>query len=141
MATLRGDWVKRSFNGGLSAVFLLLPALALAHHGSVSSYNVAKLVTAEGKVTEFRWRNPHVWIFFDVRDAKGNVVNWGAETHSPATCRDQDGWSKSTLQPGDRITISIFPANNGTPRGLLARIVFKGRVILDDVPRDRPGAR
>ncbi len=141
MATLRRGCVKANFCFRLSAALLLIPALAFAHHGSASSYNVAKMLTMEGRVTEFRWRNPHVYIFYDATDAKGAVVNWGAETHSPIICRDEDGWTKSTLQPGDRITISIFPANNGTPRGLLAKIVLNGKVILDDVPRERRGGQ
>ena len=80
--------------------FWRFPGVAFAHHGSVVSYDTNKLVTVEGTVTEFRWRNPHVYVMYDVKDAEGNVVNWGAETHSPIVCENQDGWTKSTLKPG-----------------------------------------
>ena len=94
----------------------------------------------EGTVTEFQWRNPHVYILYDVKDAQGNVVTWGAETHSPVVCEDQDGWTKSTLKPGDKITISVFPSKINTPRGLLAKIVSNGKAIIDDTGRGRqPG--
>ena len=121
----------------LAVCFLLTAVLmvgspVLAHHGSGVSYILNKGVTMEGTVTEFRWQNPHVYIMYDVKDAQGNVVTWGAETHSPIVCEDEDGWTKSTLKPGDKITITVYPSKISTPRGLLAKIVFNGKVIIDD---------
>jgi Family of unknown function (DUF6152) len=121
----------------LFAVTLMVSGPLFAHHGSGISYDMGKTVTAEGTVTEFRWQNPHVYVMYDVKDAQGNVVNWGAETHAPVVCEDQDGWSKSTLKPGDKITIVVFPSKIGTSRGLLAKIVLNGKVIIDDTGRGR----
>jgi hypothetical protein len=106
-----------------------------AHHGWGVSFDTSNMVTTEATVTEFQWRNPHVYVMYDVKDAQGNIVNWGAETHSPVVCQHQDGWTRSTLKPGDKITISIFPSRVGTPRGLLAKIVLNGEVIIDDTTR------
>jgi Family of unknown function (DUF6152) len=119
----------------LAAALLMISGVTFAHHGSIVSYDINKIVSMEGTVTEFQWRNPHVYVMYDVRDAQGKVVNWGAETHSPIVCENQDGWSKSTLKPGDKITISVFPSKVGTARGLLAKIVFNGKVIIDDTGR------
>ena len=123
----------------LPVVLLTFSGLSFAHHGSYISYDITKMITTEGTVTEFQWRNPHVYVMYDVKDAQGKVVNWGAETHSPIVCENQDGWTKSTLKPGDKITISVFPAKIGTARGLLAKIVLDGKVIIDDTGR-RPEA-
>jgi hypothetical protein len=120
---------------GLAAALVTFSGLAFAHHGSVVSYDTNKMITVEGTVTEFRWRNPHVYVMYDVKDAEGNVVNWGAETHSPIVCENQDGWTKATLKPGDKITISVFPSKIGTSRGLLAKIVLNGKAIIDDTGR------
>jgi hypothetical protein len=120
---------------GLAAALVTFSGLAFAHHGSVVSYDKNKMITVEGTVTEFRWRNPHVYVMYDVKDAEGNVVNWGAETHSPIVCENQDGWTKATLKPGDKITISVFPSKIGTSRGLLAKIVLNGKAIIDDTGR------
>jgi hypothetical protein len=116
----------------LFTAVLMVGSPVLAHHGSGVSYILNKGVTMEGTVTEFRWQNPHVYIMYDVKDAQGNVVTWGAETHSPIVCEDEDGWTKSTLKPGDKITITVYPSKISTPRGLLAKIVFNGKVIIDD---------
>jgi hypothetical protein len=126
---------KLSICFGLAAALLMISSLTFAHHGSIVSYDITKIVTMEGTVTEFQWRNPHVYVMYDVKGAQGNVVNWGAETHSPIVCENQDGWSKSTLKPGDKITISVFPSKIGTARGLLAKIVLNGKVIIDDTGR------
>ncbi len=116
----------------LFTAVLMVGSPALAHHGSGVSYILNKGVTMEGTVTEFRWQNPHVYIMYDVKDAQGNVVTWGAETHSPIVCEDEDGWTKSTLKQGDKITITVYPSKISTPRGLLAKIVLNGKVIIDD---------
>jgi Family of unknown function (DUF6152) len=119
----------------LATSILAFSGLTFAHHGSVVSYDMKKIMTLEGTVTEFQWRNPHVYILYDVKDAQGKVVTWGAETHSPIVCENQDGWTKSTLKPGDKITISVYPSKIDTPRGLLAKIVLNGKVIIDDTGR------
>ncbi len=126
---------KLSICFGLIAALLTFSGLTFAHHGSIVSYDINKIVTMEGTVTEFQWRNPHVYVMYDAKDAQGKVVNWGAETHSPIVCENQDGWTKSTLKPGDKITISVFPSKIGTTRGLLAKIVLNGKVIIDDTGR------
>jgi hypothetical protein len=122
---------------GVAAALLMTSDLTFAHHGSGISYDMTKMVTMKGTVTEFQWKNPHVYILYDVKDDKGNITNWGAETHSPVVCEDQDGWSKSTLKPGDQVTMSVFPSKIGSTRGLLAKIVLNDKVIIDDVSRGR----
>jgi len=104
-----------------------------AHHGSRVSYELdpAKELTMTGTVTEFRWANPHVYILFDVMDDKGTVTHWGAET-SPPYMLAKHGWSKGMFKPGDQITISVFPSKAGTPVGLLSKISFNGKQLLDD---------
>ncbi len=36
----------------------------------------------KGTVTEWVWANPHCWLKFDVKDDKGNIVHWVAETNN-----------------------------------------------------------
>ena len=115
---------KLSIGFGLAAALVMISGVTFAHHGSAVSYNLGKMVTMEGTVTEFQWRNPHVYILYDVKDDKGNVVNWGAETHSPVVCENDDGWTKNTLKPGDRVTIVGNCAKNGSHTTRLSKIVL-----------------
>jgi hypothetical protein len=76
---------------------------------------------------------------FNVTDEQGKVVTWGAETH-PTTflVRNEVGGvavplSASSIKPGDRVTVTMFPSRVGAPRGLLAKLVTAdGKVLLDD---------
>ena len=85
-----------------------------------------------GTVTEFSWTNPHVSLFFDVKDANGKVVNWAIEMNSPGVLA-QAGWTKRTFKAGDQITITVRPAKAGTPVGLINRaqpVIVNGKQVL-----------
>ena len=99
--------------GSVAAILLFSCALALAHHGN-SAYDETVRVTIKGKVTEFVWTNPHSQIYLDVKDKSGKTVNWGVETNSPAILT-RAGWTRSSIKPGDEITIILCPAKNGAP--------------------------
>jgi len=113
--------------------------VASAHHGSAISYDLSKQVTLTGVVTEWVWKNPHCFVMFDVTDEQGKVVGWGAETH-PTTFLVRNEvkglpvpLSATSIKPGDRVTVTLFPSRVGAPRGLLAKLVdADGMVILDD---------
>jgi hypothetical protein len=102
----------------------------LAHHGNVAYEN--KIVAfKQATVTKFLWSNPHSLIDFDVKDDKGNVVHWVCETASPEALK-LIGWSKSSLAPGDVITVYMYVAKNGNPAGRLNKIVLSDGSTLHD---------
>jgi hypothetical protein len=107
-----------------------------AHHGN-SAYDEEHWVTLTGTVTEFLWTNPHCQIFLDVKDPKGNVVNWAIESQSPGILK-RNNWTRTSVKPGDRITITLAPAKNGAPVGFSGnkdgKIVFPdGQILKMDV--------
>jgi hypothetical protein len=118
----------------LLACLMTICVPVFAHHGSAVSYTIDlnKLITMKGTVTSFEWANPHVYLMYDVKDEKGNVVHWGAETHAPSVLSDEDSWTRNTFKPGDEITITVFPSRVGAPRGLIAKIVLNDKVLIDD---------
>ena len=87
----------------LTAVIFAVVAIAVplsAHH----SWPVGnQLVTVKGTVTEFMWANPHPMINLDVRNKDGVIEKW--QVGGPAINRmEANGWSKTTVKPGDVIT-------------------------------------
>ena len=109
---------------------------AWAHHGN-SAYDEEHWITLTGTVTEFLWTNPHCQIFLDVKDPKGSVVNWAIESQSPGILR-RNNWTRTSVKPGDRITITLAPAKNGAPVGFSGnkdgKIVFPdGQILKMDV--------
>ena len=102
----------------------------LAHHGSAAYENKVSEFK-QATVTKFAWSNPHSLVEFDVKDEKGNVVHWVGETASPEALK-LIGWSKSSLAPGDIVTVYIYAAKTGNPAGRLNRVVLADGTILHD---------
>jgi len=100
----------------------LFGAVIAAHHSQPGFDPNDKPITIKGTVAEYRWRNPHVLIFWDVKDDNGNVVRWVGEFGSISTCLSR-GMSKTTFKPGEEIALTGIPAHAGTPVLQLRKIV------------------
>jgi hypothetical protein len=111
----------------LLSAWLLLATGAVAHHGTFVSYDADHPVTMKATVTEFHFTNPHIQLYFDVKDASGNVVHWSAEGPDPAVLVAA-GWGRkktiSALSPGAEVTITLGPARNGKPVGTMSNVVL-----------------
>jgi len=93
-----------------------------AHHGN-AAFDTGKKVTLKGTVTEWVWANPHCWLKFDVKDDKGNVAHWVAETNNAPDMIER-GWSMRSFKPGDEITVTVEPVKNGNPVGRVLSVVL-----------------
>jgi hypothetical protein len=123
------------------SILLIVSTLAVcgplwAHHGN-SAYDEEHWITISGTVTEFVWSNPHCEIFMDVKDDKGTVVNWAIESQSPGILR-RNNWTRTSVKPGDQITVNFAPAKNGAPVGFTGnkngKVVFPdGRILRMDI--------
>jgi hypothetical protein len=107
---------------------LVFSGPTVAHHGN-AAYDLDNPITIHGTVTEFVWSNPHVQIYFDVRNGKGAITHWACETVSPGML-SRRGWTKSELRPGEEITITLGPAKSGAPVGFALKIVLADGTIL-----------
>ena len=91
---------------------LSISGSAFAHHGT-ANYDMTKVVTVKGTVTDFQFINPHTLILFDVKNDQGVIEHWQAEATSPNHLV-RAGWSKDIIKAGDQISISGFRAKNGS---------------------------
>ena len=98
----------------VAAVAVLAAGTAAAHHSFSAEYDDKKPLKVTGTVTTMKWSNPHAWIYVDVKDKSGKVVNWAFETGG-ANALYRRGWRKQDLVPGTVVTIDAFQARNGTP--------------------------
>jgi hypothetical protein len=85
---------------------LIVSGPMFAHHGT-AAFDTKNVVTVKGTMTDFRFINPHVQLFFDVKNDKGEVEKWQAELTAPNKL-SRAGWTKYTLKPGDAITASGY---------------------------------
>jgi hypothetical protein len=92
-----------------------------AHHSWPVSRS--KLVTVKGTVMEFEWANPHPMITLEVRTDDGKTEKW--LIGGPAINRmEANGWTKTTVKPGDVITGTGYQFSDGQKIIRLERIVF-----------------
>jgi len=103
-------------------VSLATPAL-LAHHGRGASFDMNKQVTLKGTVSRVDWRNPHVVIHMDVKDAGGTLVTWAFE-NAGVSQMAQAGYNRNTLKLGQEITAVVNPAANGSPTAIVVKVVL-----------------
>lgn len=92
-----------------------------AHHGFDTEYDANKKVTLTGVVSKVEWLNPHMRVYVDVTDDKGNVTTWNLELTSPNTVQRQ-GWGKNDLLPGEKVTFTGFGGKIVETRGSLLSI-------------------
>jgi hypothetical protein len=105
----------------LVLLILLVSVPLAAHHGTAAVYDMSKSVTLKGTVTMFKFVNPHVLVYFDV-PAKDGVVNWLGEGPNVINWT-RTGWNRNSIKAGDQVTVTLYPAKNGKPEGVLAKMV------------------
>ena len=104
----------------------------LAHHSN-SAYQVDEIITLTGTVTEWRWSNPHTWLFMVVEDENGEQQEWAVEGRAPGIL-GRAGWDRSVLQAGETVTVHASPAKDGSPVGIIARVTKADGTILGNRP-------
>jgi hypothetical protein len=121
---------------GIFAAFILAGVLLLgssplsAHHGT-SGYDMDKDTVLKGTITQFDWTNPHGEIHFDAPDANGATQGWIVECGPPSRLVET-GWTRHSLSSGDHVTLYFHAAKNGSPRGILVKVVLENGQALEN---------
>jgi hypothetical protein len=116
-----------------STLALAAPVTTADAHHSFAMFDKGRKIVVTGQVKEFQWVNPHTWIQLVTVD-RGRQVEWSIEGRSPNVL-SRRGWARTTLNPGDRISATIYPLKNGKPGGAIISIRFAdGRVLDADTP-------
>ena len=111
----------------LIASFFATPILG--HHGFASIFDMDSVLTFQGTVSRYDWRNPHVYIYVET-NATGESVEWQLEG-DPTPIMMRSGWTPSILSPGDFITIRAHPDRNSQRNhGLLTSLTKEDGVFL-----------
>jgi hypothetical protein len=121
------------------AMSLLMHSVpGLAHHSDVA-YGSTSIDLKNATIVKIVWANPHGLLSFDVKDETGAVTRWNTEMGSPSAMFAV-GWTKNSIAVGDVVTITVFPARNGTRLGRMARIAYSDGKVLNYRATDRPPA-
>ena len=109
-------------------VFVILALVSVvvplsAHHSWPVSYD--RLVTVKGTVLEFTWANPHPMMTLEVQTTDGRAEKW--QIGGPAINRmEANGWTKTTVKPGDMLTGIGYQFSDGQ------KVIRLERVVLAD---------
>ena len=98
-----------------AAVVLAAGAVTRAHH-SHAMFDMTREVSVTGTVTSFSYRNPHVFLYLDVKSGDGKVTPWSVEM-SNISNMERRGIYRSTFKPGDQVTVKLNPLHDGRPGG------------------------
>ena len=118
---------------GLAIAAILLSAIPAISHHSNSAYEVEKIVTLTGVVKEWKWSNPHTWLYLTVDDGKGGKAEWAVEGRAPGVL-GRAGWDRTILKPGEKVTVHMSPAKDGSHVGIIARVTKEDGTILGNNP-------
>ena len=106
------------------AIALLVAVVPLSAHHSWP-VDMSKLVTVKGTVTEVSWENPHPMFNLEVRTNDAKVEKW--TVGGPAINRmEANGWTRTTIKPGDVITGTGYQFSDGQ------KIIRLEKVVLPD---------
>ncbi len=113
--------------GGLAAI----DKPSFAHHGGAALEMKAPVVLKNATITEFLWINPHPLIKADYKDEKGNVQSWTMELGGIVGAQ-LVGWSRTTLQEVDVVTLYVWQAKTGALVGRFNKVDFADGTTMRD---------
>jgi len=128
---LRGGW---GTTAAFAAVAALFSTPAYVHH-SGAMFDASKNVKITGTVMEFHWTNPHSSFKLSVPNGSGGQSVWGIEMGSPNNLI-HEGWKRTTIKPGDKVTATVHPLKDGTPGGQYVSITLADGKTLSSNPED-----
>ena len=84
-----------------------------AHHSVAVGFDMEQRITVTGQIVDMEWINPHARMFFEVEDENGETQTW-IISFTSANNLFRRGWRSTHLPVGATITVSGFPARDGS---------------------------
>jgi hypothetical protein len=126
----------------LGAACLGAAAPAAAHH-SFAMYEPTKTLTFKGTIKSFVWTNPHVILTLLLQPDDGSTPqDWALETTSPGVLT-RAGWTRQSLKPGDRVSVTFSPLRDGSHGGSLNSVTLldTGQTLIPSFGKEGPGLK
>jgi hypothetical protein len=118
---------------------LMFSVASFAHH-SDAGMDENIVISFEGKVTEFLWRQPHVYLAVETMNGAEAVV-WDLQLSGINSLTRNRGWNANTFEPGDKVFVRVNPAINGRPYGKISSVERLDGISLDSRSGGTPTER
>ena len=107
----------------LAACLTAAAATPAGAHHSFAMFDRTQQVTLKGTIKDFQYNNPHSWIQLIVTPPAGGEEEWTIEALSPNVL-NRTGWKRTSLVPGEKVTLVIYPMRDGTHGGNLISVTL-----------------
>jgi hypothetical protein len=120
---------------------ILLTAIpGWTHHSFSAEFDINQPIKLTGVLTKMDWVNPHGWIYVDVKQPDGTVVNWAIEAGGPTQLLRR-GLRTTDFPAGIEVTVQGFRARSGQPVANGRSVTMKdGRNFFLGPEAGQPGA-
>jgi Family of unknown function (DUF6152) len=124
--------VKSSAGLVLAAGLLANAMPAIAHH-SYAMFDLKARTTVKGTVAKVEWSNPHVFVWVYVPNDKGKYDLYGLEAGA-VSLLTRYGWTRSTVKPGEQVTVEYFPLKDRRPGGAFIKLTHADGTVSSNEP-------
>ncbi len=125
--------INRKFLIGLALAASGPPMAAFAHH-SFAMFDRNRTDTVVGTVEALEMVNPHAWLRVMVANPQGRPQEWSMEMGGPGQL-ERNGWTATSVQPGDKVSVVIHPLRDGSYGGQLVSVTLpNGKVLGERLP-------
>lgn len=110
----------------------------LAHHNMSAIFDFNQRFTVTGELSRLDWRNPHIELYVDGRDEKGQTHHWRFEGPSPGVFRTRTNVGKPNFQSaiGKIVVVEASRARDGSPWGLIRTMTFPDGIVVSLCPQN-----
>ena len=116
---------------------LLFANGASAHHNMTALFDFNDRVTVTGTLTKIDWRNPHIYLRIDAKNAKGALEPWQGEGPSPSWFRIRDvGKADFEKSIEKTLTLELSRARDKSLSGLIRTITLPDGRVLSACPQN-----
>ena len=128
--------MKRSI--GAACVFVVIViGSAWAHHSMSAIFDFNQRFTRTGTLERLDWRNPHIYLFVEVRNDQGQLETWAFEGPSPVFFRKHKvGKADFERAVGRRITVEASRARDGSLSGLIRQVTLTDGTVVSLCPEN-----
>ena len=112
-------------------------APAWAHHSLAAEFDSTKPITLTGTMTSMDWRNPHAWMYIDVKGEDGKIVKWQCELGSP-NAMTRVGFNSESIKVGEEVVLEGLMAKDAS-KTVNTRVVKSkdGKILLSQQEQRR----
>jgi len=101
---------------------------ATAHHGGDVEWADTAVGPIMGTATKVAFQFPHVFFEMDVA-ADGGATSWTITTRWTPTILREHGWSRESIKPGDKVTVTYLPHVEKPRVGQMVTIEVNGQSL------------